>query len=133
MRPILIGLELTLATLAAIPGTSFADAEVHEWIGTYDMNHDGWPGTLAIRDSKVDCASSRWCALVLQYTDRDGVRRSGAIETIDDKNQHMAFTIDFPDNRQKFDAFLFSWDKSKVAGITYWGGRRFGFYAVKKP
>jgi hypothetical protein len=43
----------------------------------------------------------------------------------------MVFYIDFPDNRQKFDAYLFSWDKSKMAGTTYWGGRPFGFFATK--
>ena len=44
------------------------DAEVHEWIGRYNMNHDGFVGTLSIEDSKRDCATSRWCHLVLKYT-----------------------------------------------------------------
>jgi hypothetical protein len=44
----------------------------------------------------------------------------------------MVFYVDFQGNPQKFDGYLFSWDKTKIAGITYWGGRTFGFYAVKK-
>lgn len=44
----------------------------------------------------------------------------------------MAFTINFPGNTQKFDACIFSWDKAKLAGRTYWGGRTFGFSALKR-
>jgi hypothetical protein len=109
-----------------------ADAQVHEWIGEYDMNHDGWIGTLKISDSKRDCATSRWCHLVLTYADSNGNQRSGSIDRIDDRWQHMAFHISFPGNRQRFDAYLFSWDKNRLAGRTYWGGRTFGFYAVRK-
>jgi hypothetical protein len=96
------------------------------------MNHDGRLGTLKISDSKADCATSAWCILVLSYTDHNGNQSSGSIQTIDSKWQHMVFFINFPQNSQKFDAYLFSWDKSKLAGVTYWGGRTFGFYAVKE-
>ena len=44
----------------------------------------------------------------------------------------MIFSLNFPNNTQKFDAYLFSWDKRKIAGVTYWGGRTFGFFALKK-
>ena len=88
-------------------------------------------GSLSIKDSKADCASSPWCSLVLHYTDGDGNRRNGHIDKIEDRFQHMVFYIDFPDNMQKFDAYLFSWDKSEFAGTTYWGGRTFGFFATK--
>ncbi len=114
------------------PITAFADAEINEWIGTYDMNHDGWVGTLSISDSKMDCATTKWCSLVLSYIDSKGVKHSGKIEKIDQKWQHMVFYINFPGNNQKFDAYLFSWDKAKIAGTTYWSGRTFGFYAVNK-
>jgi hypothetical protein len=109
-----------------------ADAQVNEWIGKWDMNHDGWRGTLVISDSKVDCATSPWCHLVLRYIDAKGQQISGKIGKIDQKFQHMTFYLNFPNNTQKFDAYLFSWDKQKMAGITYWGGRTFGLFAVKK-
>ena len=43
----------------------------------------------------------------------------------------MRFYINFPNNKQVFDAYLFSWDKTKLAGTTYWHGRTFGFYVIK--
>jgi hypothetical protein len=122
---------MTVLVLTMVPMHGFADAEVGEWVGQYAMNHDGHHGTLSIRDSKMDCASSAWCALRLHYTGGDGNQRSGTIDVIDDRFQHMVFHVDFPGNRQKFDAYLFSWDKAKIAGTTYWGGRTFGFFATK--
>ena len=113
------------------PNLALADAQVHEWIGNWDMNHDGWRGTLVIADSKVDCATSAWCHLVLKYIDVQGKQITGKIDKIDQKFQHMTFYLNFPNNRQKFDAYVFSWDKKKMAGVTYWGGRTFGLFAMK--
>jgi hypothetical protein len=114
-------------------GLARADAQVSEWIGTYTMNHDGFVGTLDIADSKRDCAGPPWCHLVLSYVDRDGAKRAGRIVTIDQAFQHMVFVIQFSGTaRQRFDGYLMSWDKNKMAGVTEWGGRTFGFYAVKR-
>jgi hypothetical protein len=128
-RSFLIAMTIMLLFL---PCSAFADAEIHDWIGTYNMNHDGWVGILNIADSKMDCATTQWCSLVLTYVDSSGVKHKGKIEMIDQSWQHMVFHINFPDNEQKFDAYLFSWDKRRIAGTTYWGGRTFGFYAIKK-
>jgi hypothetical protein len=114
------------------PKYLFADAQIHEWFGKYTMNHDGWIGTLTISELKADCVSPPWCAMGIKYTDSKGVSHKGSIDKIDSKWQHMTFYIHFPGNKQKFDAYLFSWDKHKMAGTTYWGGRTFGFYAIKK-
>ena len=106
--------------------------KISEWQGSYVMNHDGWIGTLIIEDSKKgDCISPPWCNLVLKYIDIKGITYKGEINLMDQGFQHMQFYIKFPDNKQMFDAYLFSWDKSKLAGITYWHGRTFGFYASK--
>jgi hypothetical protein len=109
----------------------FGDATKNEWFGDWQMSLDGRPGVLSIHDSKADCASSPWCEVVVTFTDSDGNRRSATIDRIDDHWQHMVFFINFPGNRQKFDAYIFSWDKRKMAGTTYWGGRTFGFSASK--
>ena len=120
-----------LTSITLLPIAALADAQINEWIGRYSMDHDGFVGTLSIQDSKQDCAAPAWCHLVLRYTDAKGQTWSGEVAVIDQKFQHMAFYINFPNNRQKFDGYLFSWDKTKMAGITYWGGRSFGFYALK--
>ncbi|MFO0793845.1 MAG: hypothetical protein U0586_07260 [Candidatus Brocadiaceae bacterium] len=118
--------------LSLLPLSAWADVKIHEWYGQYDMNHDGWRGILVIGDSKRDCAAPPWCSMTLSYTDSKGARHQARIERLDDNLQHMVFYVDFQGNQQKFDAYLFSWDKTRIAGTTYWGGRTFGFYAVKK-
>lgn len=124
---LVVGLVVLLA-----PARIGADAQITEWIGDYAMVHDGHQGTLRIADSKRDCGSSPWCHLVVSYIGADGVRRPARILRIDQAFQHMTLEIAFPGNRQRFDAYLFSWDKSRMAGTTVWGGRTFGFYAVKR-
>ncbi len=104
-----------------------------DWLGTYAMNHDGWRGTLTIAQGKADCASPAWCALVLRYVDADGNARRGLIERMDERRQQMTFTISFPRHRQRFDAYLFGREPGKMAGVTFWQGKTFGFFAERKP
>jgi len=113
------------------PCIVYADAEKWDWYGDYSMNHDGWKGTLTITETKADCGGPLWCDMALKYQDAKGNRLRGEIENIDGKGQHMTFYINFKNNKQKFDGYLFSWDKGNMAGTTYWGGRTFGFYATK--
>lgn len=126
-----LALVVGLAVLLA-PARIGADAQIAEWIGEYAMVHDGHQGTLRIVDSKRDCAGSPWCHLVVAYAGADGVRHPARILGIDQAFQHMILEIAFPGNQQRFDAYLFSWDKTRMAGTTVWGGRTFGFYAVKR-
>ena len=125
-------ITLTLALLLLLPAKSFADATKEDWYGSWSMNHDGFAGTLTITDTKVDCGGPLWCDMAISYRDNRGTTRTGRIERIDNNGQHMIFYLNFPGSRQKFDAFIFSWDKGKLAGTTYWGRRTFGFYATKR-
>ena len=124
-------IALALAFLLFLPTNTLADAEKADWFGTWTMNHDGFAGTLTISDTKADCAGPLWCDMAITYVNDKGVKHSGRIQRIDSKGQHMVFYLNFPGNRQKFDAFIFSWDKRKLAGTTYWGGSTFGFFATK--
>jgi hypothetical protein len=128
MMPAFIGF---LLLLLLSPAPLLADAQKGDWFGTWAMNHDGFAGTLQISDTKADCPTA-WCDMLINYVDGKGIKHTGSIEKIDDKGQHMVFYLNFTGNRQKFDAYIFSWDKKKLAGLTYWGGRNFGFYALKK-
>ena len=123
---LVVGLLVVLA-----PARTRADAQIAEWIGDYAMIHDGHRGTLRIADSKADCATTPWCHLVVTYTGPDGRRHGARIRQIDQRFQHMALDIAFPGNMQRFDAYIMSWDKARIAGTTVWGGRTFGFYAIK--
>jgi hypothetical protein len=124
-----IGIALA-ATLAS--AMVRADAQKHEWFGTWSMNHDGHVGTLLIEDIKADCIAPAWCDMIVVYDESSGARRRVRIESFDDRFQHMHFRIVFPGNEQAFDAYVFSWDKAKMAGTTQWGGRTFGFFATKR-
>jgi hypothetical protein len=132
MKTMMLALISFLLMLLLSPAPLLADAQKVDWFGSWAMNHDGFAGTLQIMDTKVDCANTMWCDMAMNYVNDKGIQYTGSIEKIDDKGQHMAFYINFPRNRQKFDAYLFSWDKKKLAGLTYWGGRSFGFYAIKE-
>jgi len=114
-----------------LPPLAYSDIKPAEWIGEYGMNHDGWRGALVISDSKSGCTTYEWCSFVISYVNDKGVPHTGTIEAIDQQGQHMVFYLNFPGNKQKFDGYIFSWDKNKMAGTTYWHGRTFGFYAVK--
>jgi len=70
---------------------ALGDAKVHEWIGTWDMYHDGWKGTLMIKDSKVDCITSPWCHLFVRYTDAQGKQITGSIDKIDQQSSTWPF------------------------------------------
>lgn len=123
---------ITLAIFLTLPFSANADARKWEWFGTYSMNHDGWKGTLSIRETKADCMSPKWCDMTIRYRTSKGKSYRGHITKINNKGQHMTFYIHFPHGQQRFDAYLFSWDKRKMSGITYSGGRKFGFYAFKR-
>lgn len=119
-----------LAMVVALTQLVRADAELREWVGVYNMNHDGHVGRLIIVDSGGPCRVP-WCGLELSYSPEGGARIPARIVDLDQARQHMTFFIDFPGNRQRFDAYLMSWDKTTLAGTTVWNGRTFGFYAVK--
>src|SRR5262245_6900531 len=93
----------TVIVFCVLPHNVRADAVKHEWFGTWAMNHDGHVGTLTIGDTKADCISPLWCDMSIKYVDADGHTITGTINKIDDHVQHMAFTLNFPGNNQKFD------------------------------
>src|SRR5262245_5122565 len=131
MRSMTLAAAVGVAAIL-LSSTLAADALKHEWYGTWAMNHDGHVGTLSIEDSKVDCATTAWCDMRIRYTDNANHQYNGQIAAIDDKLQHMTFYIDFNGTKQRFDGYIFSWDKTKIAGTTVWGNRTFGFFAAKR-
>jgi len=104
-----------------------ADATRNDWIGEYEMNHDGHVGRLFLFAGKMPPGMG----LQVRYTDDKGSTYPGRANEVDDNGQHLRFTIDFPGNPQVFDVYIFSFDKTKLAGTTVWGGRTFGVYASK--
>ncbi len=120
-----------IACLLLLTPLLMADADRQDWIGEYAMNHDGHPGTLRILQGR--CRRGLPCTeLAIRYADERGTEYAGSVLALDDSGQHLRFSIAFPGNAQIFDVYIFSFDKTKLAGTTVWGGRTFGVMAQKR-
>ncbi len=114
--------------------------------GPWAHNHDGWLGKLSFEIMEDNYLSSE-PNLVGTYLPLSGGTRLayGYVrtwnypipESLDRPDHLMEYYIDFnntPSLRsddQKFYGFLFTHDRSKMAGLTWWSGTPYGFYAVK--
>jgi hypothetical protein len=99
-----------------------------DWIGEYDMVHDGWVGVLSIEDTPRDCGGPRWCSMIVRYWNAEGVQLPGRIATMDQDFVHMVFHI----NEQRFDGYLFTQTGDDIAGTLVDGDRAYGFYAIRR-
>lgn len=121
---------LWLAVLCPI--ALLADVSMADWPGVYTMNHDGHVGTLTITNVGAPCTASQMCRLQISYKDSNGQAVPGRITQVDPNYQHIVFFILFPGNSQRFDAYLFNWDKTRMAGTTVWQGQTFGMFATRE-
>ncbi len=119
--------------------------EKQDFLGTYQMNHDGWTGTLtlwAVNDDPIEQLPN----IKGTYTDQDGKSHQvrawvqtptyPLTDTWGPRHKIMLY-IDFADtpqtgDDQKFEGYLFTRTKDAFAGVTYWNGTPFGFYAKKQ-
>jgi len=108
-----------------------ADANPQDWIGTYALNYDGHPCTLRIFHSKK-CKKGEPCTvLAASYTDEGGTTSPVFVDALDDEGRHMSFAVEVAGNRQVFHVYIFSLDKTKLAGTATSGGRTLGVFAEK--
>jgi hypothetical protein len=117
-------------TRYALPGVYGNNFTKDKWIGTWDMNHDGWRGRLTIFGFTW---SGAW-RLNATYTTGDG-RILTVSGQLTNGRQHIAsFNIPFSsDNNQPFVLHFHTWENNMASGYTYWGGAQFGAHAVKAP
>jgi hypothetical protein len=117
--------------------------------GTWDMEHDGWTGTLVINriwNSRVEkvgaCGYPVW-SISGTYTGPDGKQftMSGQIGGKDPndfnpgckRSDHkVTFTIAFPNNNQDFTGYVATQTRNVMAGYTWWSKRPFGWCAKKR-
>lgn len=116
----------------------------NDFAGTYQMNHDGWKGTLTLWAEDEDYIEGL-PPIGGTYTGSDGKAHMvrGFIRTwqypLDASwgpDYHINFTIDFYDtyassDDQLFSGYLFTGEKDVIAGKTWWNSIPFGFYAIK--
>jgi hypothetical protein len=110
---------------AAIPSKGSAPFHVNDWAGSYDMNHDGWRGTLTVQSVAP--------AVHVTYRDSKGTTLPVTASINSAKPHELTLFIKFSnDNNQKFDLLHHTWEKGVFSGTTHWGGRAFGVQGFAK-
>lgn len=117
--------------------------------GIWDMEHDGWKGSLNIKSlysfilQKIGSEYYPIWFFNGEYTTQGGeiVTVSGRIGGKDvnntnanqKSNHRIEFWIKFSEtNNQKFSGYVYTRNKKSMAGYTWWSGTPFGFHAVKR-
>lgn len=117
--------------------------------GTWDMDHDGWKGTLVIdriwqsRVEKIGSYGYPVWSVSGSYTGQDGKQyaMNGKIGGQDPNNLNtggkrsdhkITFTIAFPNNNQSFTGYVTTWTRNTMAGTTWWSNSPFCWYAKKR-
>jgi Peptidase family C25 len=115
-----------------------------DFAGTWNQNHDGWSGILDLQSDK-DSWLNGFPNMVGTHTGGLGSRAAyGYVRTwnypipasTDWPDYKMQFFIDFSNtpstaDDQKFDAYLFTHNRDLMAGLTWWSGIPYGFFAQK--
>jgi hypothetical protein len=124
---------------------------ISDFVGTWDMVHDDWHGTLVIypidqREVAIDgpCTYTYY-VLSGTYTGGDGVAREvrGTVggqdankrtsEVCKQSDHLIDFTVAFPNEPpQPFTGYMFTQQRRTMAGDTWWQGIPFGWYAIKR-
>jgi hypothetical protein len=106
----------------------------------YDLVWDGWTGWLELRPDGTGklTFSGDGTPRDVQYglppepqTSYQGMTGPGS-SNASWGHHRVVFFADFPNNRQRFDGYWMTQSGNGFAGITWWGGAPFGFYAVYK-
>jgi hypothetical protein len=93
--------------------------------GVYSMVHDGWKGELVLKGQSGT------------YVGSDG--RKLPVKVVTASGYHMVFIVvglggENADGLggQKFDGYQMTQTRDAIAGVTWWQGQPFGFYAIKR-
>jgi hypothetical protein len=114
--------------------TTFSVAQIplDAWIGTWDLDVDGLPHQLFVINSNRTCNSTPWCAIDLAYRDSNGENHPARIITMNNPDS-LTFEVLWSGNvTLHFDAYRFTRDRNRLAGITKKGGAVRGFSGTRR-
>ena len=148
-----------LGVLAALVGASLVSGNpdpitADDFVGCldsygcgYDIVWDGWKGTLTLKPDGTGSLeqitprratySVRHAIMLNPQNVVIGLRGPGD-QVSSNLNHRIVFWVDFnktpnnPKDDQRFDGYIMTQTKDAIAGITWWGGVPFGFYATNK-
>lgn len=128
---------LVIAVFAATIAFAMVKWDVDDFVGTWEMEHDGWKGTLILKEYAGDCDTSP--PMRGTYIAHDGKKyevdawaRCPGMSPQNKWQHYFIFYIKFsPDHHQKFEGYLYSRNKNMMAGITDYKGTNYGFHAKK--
>jgi hypothetical protein len=106
-----------------LPGDVTRGFVAADWLGTWALNWDGWRGALAI-------TSVQPFAATLSTDDGRTIGINGGV----DGNRPHALNVSIPlapDNTQPFQLYAHTWEKTRLSGLTQWGGLNFGVQGVR--
>lgn len=125
--------------------------EIADLVGFWNMVHDDWEGRLVVNptdrqgtETEDACAFSYWLingtwtggdgqtkSMRGTFQGRDVVRRTD--EPCPESPHFVQFLIDFTNGEppQVFEGYLFTHQKQRMAGYTWWRGVPFGWFAIK--
>ena len=118
----------TILSRKAIPGVYSSSFSRDEWIGNWDMNHDGWRGTLSIKGFiPLPAPVFNLVTINASYTASDG-KVCTVTGVLSNNSLHvLSLYIKFSsDNNQRFDLTYHTWEDKVFSGVTYWGNTTFG-------
>jgi len=118
---------LNRAIITNIPSSSF---NYNEWLGTWNMNHDGWRGILTIATITRGIFGLFFVAGTYRTFDGKTLPVSGTLNSL---HQHvLSFRIPFSsDNNQSFEIYYHTWEDKIFSGETFQGGNTYGVYGIK--
>lgn len=93
--------------------------------GVYSMVHDGWKGELVLQGTGGTYAGSDGQKLPVKVISLSGYHLIFVVVGLGGENADGL-------GGQKFDGYQMTQTRDAIAGVTWWQGQPFGFYAVKR-
>lgn len=113
----------TILDRNTIPYRYGRNFDKNEWLGTWDMNHDGWKGTLTFNSITNVSGINKVNGY---YTTQNGTRKT-INATLQSKNHIISMTM----NNQPFNLYFHTWTSGTFSGTVGYRNKWYGLDADK--